>query len=219
SLPPGATVLVVSRGDDALLDLDGPRGQHFPQNDQGVYAGHHPTDSEAAVSHLEALRGKGAEYLLFPQTAFWWLDHYAGLRDHLDRYHDRVLADQDCIIARLTQKDAAITPVKPMAPEEIERLRPVLGELPPITGSNGDHPGERVLALGVYLANQTNTVADVVANLAGSSLRVTQRWVALWGQPPSETVAAVTVRTELRKVPKFELLNNLLTAEDLSRYD
>lgn len=219
SLPPGANVLVVSRGDDSLLALGGQRGQHFPQTEQGVYAGHYPTDSAAAIAHLENLRGKGAEYLLFPQTAFWWLDHYAGLRDHLDRHHHRVCADQDCVIFRLIQKDAAITSIKPIDSEEIERLRPVVRDLPPTTGSNGDLPAERVLALGVYLANQTNTVADVVANLAGSSPRVTQKWVALWGQPPSETVAAVTVRTELRKVPKFELLNDLLAAEDLSRYD
>jgi Glycosyl transferases group 1 len=218
SLPPGATVLVVSRGDDSLLDLGSQRGRHFPQTEQGVYAGHYPADSAAAVAHLEDLRGKGAEYLLFPQTAFWWLDHYADLRDHLHRRHDEVWADQDCVIFRLTQKETAL-PIKPIAPEEIERLRPVVRDLPATNGPNGDHPGKRVLALGVYLANQPNTVADVVANLAGSSLRVTQRWVALWGTPPSETVAAVTVRTELRKVPKFELLNELLAAEDLSQYD
>src|SRR5205807_5677131 len=29
-LPPGAKVAVVSRGDDALLDLDGRAAQHFP---------------------------------------------------------------------------------------------------------------------------------------------------------------------------------------------
>ena len=35
-----------------------------------------------------------AQYLVFPQVALWWLDHYAGLRDHLDR-HARVVTRED----------------------------------------------------------------------------------------------------------------------------
>src|SRR3712207_2672412 len=37
ALPAGATVIVVSKGDDRLLELDGRRGWHFPQNERGVY--------------------------------------------------------------------------------------------------------------------------------------------------------------------------------------
>ena len=33
-------------------------------------------------------------YLVFPQVALWWLDHYAGLREHLDR-HGRVVVRDD----------------------------------------------------------------------------------------------------------------------------
>src|SRR5207249_6890693 len=114
TLPAGAGVLVVSRGDDVLLDLGGPRGLHFPQTDQGVYAGHHPSDSAAAIAHLEALRGKGAEYLLFPQTAFWWLDHYTDFRGHLDRHYDRAWADESCVIFRLTGARANGPPPQPL---------------------------------------------------------------------------------------------------------
>ena len=35
------------------------------------------------------LRAAGAGYLVFPQVALWWLDHYAGLREHLDRHCTR----------------------------------------------------------------------------------------------------------------------------------
>ncbi len=89
--PEGSTVLVVSRGDPELTRIPGREGWHFPQNDEGVYAGHHPADSIEAVDHLEALRERGAELLLIPCTAFWWLDHYEGLRAYLAS-HCRLVA-------------------------------------------------------------------------------------------------------------------------------
>ncbi len=83
-VPEGSTVAVVSRGDEELVRLPGRQGWHFPQTPGGVYAGHHPADSAEAVAHLETVRTRGAEYLLVPCTAYWWLDHYDGLRRHLD---------------------------------------------------------------------------------------------------------------------------------------
>jgi GT2 family glycosyltransferase/glycosyltransferase involved in cell wall biosynthesis len=93
-LPAQATVLVVSKGDSSLLDLPGLRTWHFPQTEHGVYAGHHPLDSQEAINHLEALRAKGADYLVFPATAHWWLDYYTGFKEHLETQY-RVLARQD----------------------------------------------------------------------------------------------------------------------------
>jgi GT2 family glycosyltransferase len=101
ALPPDAAVLVVSRGDDQLLDLNGRRAGHFPQAADGVYAGHHPADSAEAVAHLEALRAGGGQYLLIPEPAFWWLDHYAGFAAHLREHHTLVLDDPACRVVRL----------------------------------------------------------------------------------------------------------------------
>lgn len=84
ALPAGSRVLVVSRGDYRLLDLGGCEGAHFPQAENGVYGGYHPPDSDAAIAHLEALRCSGADYLLVPQTALWWLEFYDGFRQHLE---------------------------------------------------------------------------------------------------------------------------------------
>jgi GT2 family glycosyltransferase len=76
-LPPDAVVLVVSNGDEELLQLGAERrGWHFPQMEDGTYAGYHPGDSAEAITHLDALREKGAEYILFPETADWWLRFY-----------------------------------------------------------------------------------------------------------------------------------------------
>jgi GT2 family glycosyltransferase len=85
-LPPDATVLVVSNGDDELLKLGANRrGWHFPQMEDGTYAGHHPGDSAEAIAHLEALQAKGGEFLLIPETSLWWLEHYDGLEQLLTR--------------------------------------------------------------------------------------------------------------------------------------
>jgi hypothetical protein len=103
NLPPGAVVVVVSRGDEALLDLGGGRkGWHFPQEKGGVYAGHYPADGAEAIAHLEELRGRGGEYLLLPETAFWWLEHYREFRQHLeDHYQLRVHKEETCLIFAL----------------------------------------------------------------------------------------------------------------------
>jgi hypothetical protein len=81
-LPQDARVLVVSRGDDALLPPGFPAG-HFPQKPGGGYAGYYPADSDAAIAHLEQCRSEGAEFFLLPATGFWWLDYYGGLLQHL----------------------------------------------------------------------------------------------------------------------------------------
>lgn len=95
SVPADATVLVVSRGDDALLDLGGRRTGHFPQADDGTYAGYHPADSEEAIGHLELLRARGAEYLVVPGPSLWWLDHYEGFGRHLERAYAAVAGDHE----------------------------------------------------------------------------------------------------------------------------
>jgi hypothetical protein len=95
-------VLVVSRGDEELLKLNGCRAWHFPQDDAGIWSGHHPSDSSEAVAELEAMRAKGGQFLLFPKTGLWWLDHYSGLSDHLERSYEAVVREDDtCVIFAL----------------------------------------------------------------------------------------------------------------------
>ena len=86
TIPSGSTIAVVSKGDDALLRLDGNTGWHFPQTSDGRYSGHHPADSGEAVAQLEALRDRGADFLLIPSPSLWWLLHYEGLALFLDQH-------------------------------------------------------------------------------------------------------------------------------------
>jgi hypothetical protein len=107
-LPPEATVVVVSKGDEALLRLPVRQAWHFPQSEDGRYAGHYPADSAAAIAHLEELQARGGQYLLLPQTAFWWLEHYPEFAQHLAS-HYRLVARQEhlCLLYALDERQAA----------------------------------------------------------------------------------------------------------------
>jgi hypothetical protein len=66
------------------------------------FTGYYPADSDDAVERFEGLRAKGADFLLFPRTAFWWLDHYPEFKAYLENRY-RVIADANttnnaCII-------------------------------------------------------------------------------------------------------------------------
>jgi GT2 family glycosyltransferase len=99
-LPARAHVLVVSKGDDGLLDLGHP-ASHFPESADGAYAGHHPADGAAALAALEARMTEGATHLLFSADSRWWLAHYAELATHLAHSADLVVNDDDCSLFAL----------------------------------------------------------------------------------------------------------------------
>ncbi len=65
-----------------------------------------PRDADEAIGALDALRARGARYLVFTRHARWWFDRYAGLEQHLDLRYRRVLDNDDCTIFNL----ADVTP-------------------------------------------------------------------------------------------------------------
>jgi hypothetical protein len=104
TLPSSAIVAVISKGDSRLLELGGRQAWHFPRRDDGAYAGYYPADSAAAITHLEGVRAAGADFLLIPATAQWWLDYYGGFRQHLEgRYRSLVRQDGVCRIFALRE--------------------------------------------------------------------------------------------------------------------
>jgi hypothetical protein len=243
-LPEEASVIVVSKGDDDLLKLDARKAWHFPQREDGAYTGSHPADSAEAISHLELLRQKGGDYLLFPSTAFWWLDHYVEFKQHLEsNYKEIVRREGACLIfalgepaeakenqsesniptsngKRTLSAEGLLETGSTVASEHlIKRLRPTIPEI--FMGRrNGRGRRKRVLVLGVYLANKSNNVEDIVSVISKSSrYTATQRWIALGGEPPTKQVAAVTVGTVLGTKSKFQIMNKLLAKEKLSQYE
>jgi glycosyltransferase involved in cell wall biosynthesis len=102
-VPAGSRVLVASKGDERLVTLPGRHGWHFPQDDQGIYAGYYPSDSDDAITQLESLHRRGADYLVLPVTSLWWLDHYKGLARHLDEHCHLVQDGEPCTIYALSE--------------------------------------------------------------------------------------------------------------------
>jgi GT2 family glycosyltransferase len=100
-LPVGSAVAVANRGDEEMIRFERHRGLHFPQTDEGVYAGRHPADDVEAIAELEAVRRRGADYFLLPRTSFWWLDHYTDLNRHVEGRYARVVDDDACIVFEL----------------------------------------------------------------------------------------------------------------------
>jgi hypothetical protein len=108
-IPPGANAAVVSRGDADLLNLGHALGRHFPEAPSGVYAGYHPADSEAAIAALLSSQRRGVRFLLIPGTSLWWLDHYVGLREHLETHGSCLWRDPRCVIYDLAAAPVEVT--------------------------------------------------------------------------------------------------------------
>lgn len=140
-LPESATVLAITKGDEVLPSALGRRTWHFPQTQDGTYAGHYPADSAEAIAHLEELRSKGGQYLLIPSTAFWWLGYYSELQQHLSAKYDVVHRDESCLIYRLAARDRIETapvidePLTLNVPERQVETKPLLL----IPSTNGRH--------------------------------------------------------------------------------
>lgn len=105
TLPAHSTVAVVSNGEDQFVSFGGHTGWHFPRTDAGLYAGRHPTNSAEAIAELDKQRFQGAQYLLFPETSFWWFDSYPELASHLKTHYRLVLNREDtCRIYSLRER-------------------------------------------------------------------------------------------------------------------
>ena len=89
-VPREAEVLVIAKGDPALLDLYGRPTTNFPCDETGRYPGFAFEDGASAVAHLEVHRVRGARFLLIPEAAMWWLDHFPRLSTYLADRHPLV---------------------------------------------------------------------------------------------------------------------------------
>jgi hypothetical protein len=95
-LGPGDTFILVDQdewGDeDAMWDR-----RPLPFLERGGKYWGLPPDDATAVRELERLRAAGASLMVFGWPAVWWLEHYAGLHDHL-RSNYRCVLRNDLVI-------------------------------------------------------------------------------------------------------------------------
>jgi glycosyltransferase involved in cell wall biosynthesis/Flp pilus assembly protein TadD/SAM-dependent methyltransferase len=133
----------------------------------------------------------------------------------------RIVYQPQCILLanNMVTRQPVITNALSPDPETLASLRPTDLTLEVMPTVNKTEP-KNILILGIYLANSLNTVTDIVSVFSGSKVHaVTQKWVALNGQPPDAKAAAVTVKNLNGRVPKFQIINELLHEDDLSHYD
>jgi glycosyltransferase involved in cell wall biosynthesis len=91
-VPPGKSFILV---DDTQLGNDflpGRRAIPFLEKD-GQFWGP-PPDDETGIRELERLRQSGAGFIVFGWPAFWWLEHYVGLAQHLRDRFPRLLQNE-----------------------------------------------------------------------------------------------------------------------------
>jgi SAM-dependent methyltransferase len=101
-LPPVARIAVVTDGKNGLLHLQGRPTWPLPKDRDGVYCGPHPANDGEAIAQVERVRSEGAQFLLIPKSAFWWLDYYDGLRRHLAGLYRVAFRDEEtCMIIAL----------------------------------------------------------------------------------------------------------------------
>jgi Glycosyl transferase family 2 len=83
---------------------DGSEGRLYV-SEGGEYDSRRPRDSNEAISCLETIRARGAQYLLLPANALWWLDDYQKFRQYVEaRYPVVVHNKETCIIFDLRKR-------------------------------------------------------------------------------------------------------------------
>jgi hypothetical protein len=120
-IPDEEVVLVVSEGDDALLDLDRP-SWHFPHDAAGKHVPLEAVDGRHAVTQLRTLRGKGVKYLAVPAAGYPSLLHDKALAAYLgEECRTLALRDRVCVVYELRSSVRPPTRIALRAKEAVNR--------------------------------------------------------------------------------------------------
>jgi hypothetical protein len=78
----------------------------------------------------------------------------------------------------------------------------------------------RLLIVGIFIADVPNHISHLVNEFSLSTrVDVEQRWACMKGVPPNPKVAAVTPLCLSDYLPKWQVVNELITPSDLERFD
>jgi GT2 family glycosyltransferase len=225
-VPREATLLVVSKGDEDLLELDDREAWHFPRTEAGLYAGYHPQCSLSAIAHLEALRARGADHLLLPASAFWWLDHYPGFRWHLEGGYTCLVRDDECAIFALRPPEDQASWKRPLS-ELFDEYRIAFGRDPAVldwrTGVGLERTFSDHVVFSPAVDNSSLPYADAsvdvvaVGDGGAASLeeadRVANAAVAVFS-PDGEGAPVVNVRWKLWETAELPTVSIVIPCHD-----
>jgi len=96
---PYAVIVAADNGDPTIFYYAGRKGWHFLEKD-GIYNGE-PIDSAQAIVDLEALRKRGASFLVFTSNTAWWLAYYEQLGQYVASNATLLEASQEFKIYKL----------------------------------------------------------------------------------------------------------------------
>ncbi len=102
--PENSLIIAADNGDPTVFYYAQRKGWHFLEK-EGIYDGN-PGNSEQVITNLEILRKRGASYLVFTKTTFWWLDYYGAFAQHLDQTAALLVAKPQFKIYRLAPPTA-----------------------------------------------------------------------------------------------------------------
>jgi glycosyltransferase involved in cell wall biosynthesis len=98
-VPKASRCAVVTGGEEWILKIADHPVVGFPDPDQRAQA-EGRSRGEVALSDLEELRSKGADFLVVPSRASWWVDRVKELKQHLDTCQ-RAFQNDSCVIYAL----------------------------------------------------------------------------------------------------------------------
>ena len=97
-------------GGASRVALPPPRGRPLGRLSPRLLAGRRSPTGIAS--------SQGAQYLVFPETAFWWLDYYGDLKEHLEGRYRLLSASESCQIYDIRASRAPGTQEGGAAPGE-----------------------------------------------------------------------------------------------------
>ena len=95
---PAGTKFLLADQDQFRPELMGFDAVPFTESG-GHYDGP-PVDAAAAIAEIDRRRAEGIRFLVFLQPAFWWLDHYSGLSQYLQRHSRCVHKDDEMVVLK-----------------------------------------------------------------------------------------------------------------------
>jgi GT2 family glycosyltransferase/glycosyltransferase involved in cell wall biosynthesis/SAM-dependent methyltransferase len=169
-------VVVISKGDPVLMDLGAHPAWHFPQNEDGQFAGYYPADSSTAIAHLEGLRERGAGYLLVPASCKWWLSHYRDFGQYLHDRYQLLAEDASCLLFGLEpglprSGQAARRGARPDLAAEIDNLRAQVDHLRETLAATGEWVSDlapRVASSQQQLTSLPGVLEEAFASVSGT---------------------------------------------------
>ena len=96
---PAKALVVFTEWDPTIVYYSRRKGWRLERNGR---AWETPRDTEEVIHELDALRARGARYLVFTQYSRWWFDRYPGFQQHLESRYRRVRDTHEYTIFVLT---------------------------------------------------------------------------------------------------------------------